>query len=141
VLTIHSPFSVENVTSHPLQLTLHLQRADPARFGSGGGGGGGSGGGRGGGAVCAVPAAGALAPGEQCFLPLPAVWCAGLPCKLLLKECNTVTYRTAAWQPLVLNKWSIARSAKPVERWLGQRGGTPDPRHSPGTPCLCMCFA
>jgi hypothetical protein len=82
VLTIHSPFSVENATSHPLQLALHLQRGEPARFGGGGGGGGG--GARAGGAVCAVPAAGALAPGEQCFLPLPAVWCARLLCEMLL---------------------------------------------------------
>lgn len=66
VLTIHSPFSVENATSHPLQLTLHLQRAPQAYAHHGSS--------TGGGAVCTVPAGGSLAPGAQCFLPQPAAW-------------------------------------------------------------------
>ena len=66
VLTIHSPFSVENATTHPLQMTLHLHRAPPAYAYHGSS--------TGGGAVCSVPADAPLAPGAQCFLPQPAVW-------------------------------------------------------------------
>ena len=64
VLTIHSPLSVENATSYPLQLTL--QRAAPAYDCHGTS--------TGGGAACTVPADGPLAPGAQCFLPQPDAW-------------------------------------------------------------------
>ena len=66
VLTIHSPFAVENATTHPLQLTLHLQHAPPA-YGNDGSS-------TCSGAVCSVPADGPLAPGSQCYLPQPAAW-------------------------------------------------------------------
>ena len=66
VLTLHSTFSVENATSCPLQLTLHLQRAPQAYTYDGSS--------TGGGTVCSVPADGPLAPGAQCFLPQPAAW-------------------------------------------------------------------
>ena len=66
VLTIHSPFSVDNATSHPLQLTLHPLRGPQAYAYDGSS--------TGGGAVRSVPADGPLAPGAQCFLPQPAAW-------------------------------------------------------------------
>jgi hypothetical protein len=73
VLTVHSPFRLENHTAHALAFTLHLLRAPgPGSSGHGLGSGGQ-------GSIVRVPSAGPLAPGTQCYLPVPAVWCAPVP--------------------------------------------------------------
>lgn len=71
---MHSPFRLENHTAHALAFTLHLLRAPGA--GSSGHGLGSSAGGSAHGSIVRVPSAGPLAPGTQCYLPVPAIWCA-----------------------------------------------------------------
>ncbi len=65
VLTVHSNVRIENRTSHGLQFVVHMLR-------------GGRGGARATGepATLAVPGAGPLAPGLQCYLPVAAARCA-----------------------------------------------------------------
>ena len=69
---MHSPFRLENHTAHALAFTLHLLRA-PGLGSSGH-----SLGSSAHGSIVRVPSAGLLAPGTQCYLPLPAIWCAQL---------------------------------------------------------------
>ena len=67
VLTVHSPFRIENCTNKPLEFVVHLfvapnmQDALPAMHGSA--------------ATSNVPSKGPLLPGLQCYLPAPAIWC------------------------------------------------------------------
>lgn len=64
VLTVHSPFRVENHTSHPLEFSVHLFRAPHMRGTIG----------RDVAAISTVPASGPLAPGLYSYLPVPAIW-------------------------------------------------------------------
>ncbi|KAK9808775.1 hypothetical protein WJX72_003363 [[Myrmecia] bisecta] len=64
VLTVHSPFRIENHTTHPLEFTVHLFRAPNMRNAVG----------RGAAAISTVPGSGPLSPGLQCYLPVPAIW-------------------------------------------------------------------
>lgn len=61
VLTIHSPFRIENHTSHSLEFVVHLFAGPQLRSAS---------------ATATVPSSGPLLPGLQCYLPTPAIWCA-----------------------------------------------------------------
>ena len=68
VLTVHSPFRIENCTNRPLEFVVHLflaapdlQNAMPAMHGSA--------------STSRVPSSGPLLPGLQCYLPAPAIWC------------------------------------------------------------------
>lgn len=65
VLTVHSPFRIENHTSHPLSFTIHLLRNPGAPSSAAV---------RNAAAIKTVPGSGPLAPGLQCYLPVPAIW-------------------------------------------------------------------
>ena len=66
VLTVHSPFRIENCTNKPLEFVVHLflapnlQDALPAMRNSA--------------STNRVPSSGPLLPGLQCYLPAPAIW-------------------------------------------------------------------
>ena len=59
VLTIHSPFRIENHTSASLEFEVHLFSAPHLRGGS---------------PTSTIPSAGPLLPNLQCYLPTPAIW-------------------------------------------------------------------
>ena len=68
VLTVHSPFRIENHTNHPLEFNVHLFRSPHIRDTMG------SLVRAGNAAISTVPTSGPLAPGLQCYLPVPAIW-------------------------------------------------------------------
>ena len=61
VLTIHSPFRIENHTSASLEFEVHLFSAPHLRGAS---------------PTSTIPSAGPLLPNLQCYLPTPAIWSA-----------------------------------------------------------------
>ena len=63
VLTVHSPFRVENLTNQQLEFNVHLFRG-PQTPGAPG---------KGAAAISVVPN-NPLAPGQQTYLPVPAIW-------------------------------------------------------------------
>ena len=67
VLTVHSPFRIENHTNHPLEFNVHLFLSPAIRDTMGALLQAGNA------AISTVPA-NPLAPGAQCYLPVPAVW-------------------------------------------------------------------
>eukprot|EP00884_Botryococcus_braunii_P017936 jgi/Botrbrau1/4826/Bobra.0325s0040.1 len=61
VLTVHSPYLIENLTAHPLQFSLHLFFArNAARVATS--------------PTPMFPGEGPLMPNTQCYLPVPATW-------------------------------------------------------------------
>ena len=63
VLTVHSPFRVENLTNQQLEFNVHLFRG-PQTLGAPS---------KGAAAISVVPN-NPLAPGQQTYLPVPAIW-------------------------------------------------------------------
>ncbi len=65
VLTVHSPFRVENHTSYRLEFSVHLHKAPHMQTATAG---------RNVAAITSVPASGPLAAGQFSYLPVPAFW-------------------------------------------------------------------
>ena len=65
VLTVHSPFRVENHTSYRLEFSVHLHKAPHMQTAAAG---------RNVAAITSVPASGPLAAGQFSYLPVPAFW-------------------------------------------------------------------
>ena len=63
VLTVHSPFRVENLTNQQLEFNVHLFRG-PQALGAPS---------KGAAAISIVPNK-PLSPGQQTYLPVPAIW-------------------------------------------------------------------
>ena len=63
VLTVHSPFRVENLTNQQLEFNVHLFRG-PQALGAPS---------KGAAAISMVPNR-PLSPGQQTYLPVPAIW-------------------------------------------------------------------
>lgn len=63
VLTVHSPFRVENLTNQQLEFNVHLFRG-PQTLGAPS---------KGAAAISMVPNR-PLSPGQQTYLPVPAIW-------------------------------------------------------------------
>lgn len=63
VLTVHSPFRVENLTNQQLEFNVHLFRG-PQALGAPS---------KGAAAISIVPNR-PLSPGQQTYLPVPAIW-------------------------------------------------------------------
>lgn len=66
VLTVHSPFRIENCTNTPLEFVVHMfmgaGQSMPSLQARAA-------------ATAHVPTSGPLLPGLQCYLPAPAIWC------------------------------------------------------------------
>ena len=69
VLTVHSPFRIENCTNTPLEFVVHMFMAANDNMPM-----------HGNAASTRVPSSGPLLPGLQCYLPAPAIWCASTSC-------------------------------------------------------------
>lgn len=63
VLTVHSPFRVENLTNQQLEFNVHLFRGPQALAAPS----------KGAAAISMVPNR-PLSPGQQTYLPVPAIW-------------------------------------------------------------------
>ena len=68
VLTVHSPFRVENLTNQQLEFNVHLFRG-PQALGAPS---------KGAAAISMVPNR-PLSPGQQTYLPVPAIWSVTAP--------------------------------------------------------------
>ena len=76
MLTIHSPFRIENHTSASLEFEVHLFSAPHLRGGP---------------PPPPSPSAGPLMPNLQCYLPTPAIWYRPVLCVTCIEDLLTVT--------------------------------------------------
>lgn len=76
VLTVHSPFRVENLTNQQLEFNVHLFRG-PQALGALS---------KGAAAISMVPNR-PLSPGQQTYLPVPAIWY--VSCNLLSEHTSS----------------------------------------------------